>query len=148
MRTIATPSSLVGTRRELGHLFRSGTVRAIPDGHGRGSLLLGTGGRLSRLAAALCYLVAWRGKMVDAKAGRLKNILTPLAVKAVAADVYEAPSWYDQAPCIVLDYSRRSFVARKIRDEIREVSPGLFLGLVFWRRWHVLDFALDFSRRR
>ncbi|MEN3361170.1 MAG: hypothetical protein V7637_5152 [Mycobacteriales bacterium] len=136
------------TRRELGALFRSGTAGDIPDGRGRGSVLLGTGGRLGQLVAALCYLLVWRGKVVDAKAGRLKNILTPAAVKAIEAAVYEAPSWYDGEPCIVLDYSRTSFVARKIRDEIREVRPGLFVGLVFWRRWHVLDFALDFTRRR
>jgi hypothetical protein len=149
MHTVETGSSLVrGTRRELGTLFRSGTVPAIPDGRGRGWVLLGTGGLLSRCAAVLAYIVAWRGKVVDAKAGRLKNLVTPLAIQAVEADVYPATSWFDGQPCIVLDYSRRSFVARKIRDEIREVAPGVFLGLVFWGRRHILDFALDFNRRR
>lgn len=149
MHTITTPSSLVRlTRRELGKLFRSGTVPAIPDGRGRGWVLLGTGGRLSRWVAVLAYLFAWRGKVVDARAGRLKNIVTPFAVRAVEAEVYQAPSWYDGEPCIVLDYSRRSFVARRVRDEIREVAPGVFLGLVFWGRRHILDFALDFTRRR
>jgi hypothetical protein len=32
----------------------------------------------------------------------------------------------------VLDYSQTSIVAQWIRDEIREVSPGLYLGLVYW----------------
>jgi hypothetical protein len=149
MQTITTSSSLVRrTRRELGELFRSGTVPAVPDGRGRGWVLLGTGGRLSRWVAVLAYVFAWRGKAVDAKAGRLKNIVTPLAVRAVAAEVYQAPSWYDGEPCIVLDYSRTSFVARRVRDEIREVAPGVFLGLVFLGRRHILDFALDFTRRR
>jgi len=149
MQTITTSSSLVRrTRRELGELFRSGTVPAVPDGRGRGWVLLGTGGRLSRWVAVLAYVFAWRGKVVDAKAGRLKNIVTPFAVRAVEAEVYQAPSWYDGQPCIVLDYSRTSFVARRVRDEIREVAPGVFLGLVFWGRRHILDFALDFTRRR
>jgi len=149
MQTITTSSSLVRrTRRELGELFRSGTVPAVPDGRGRGWVLLGTGGRLSRWVAVLACVSAWRGKVVDAKAGRLKNIVTPFAVRAVEAEVYQAPSWYDGQPCIVLDYSRTSFVARKVRDEIREVAPGVFLGLVFWGRRHILDFALDFTRRR
>jgi len=149
MQTITTSSSLVRrTRRELGELFRSGTVPAVPDGRGRGWVLLGTGGRLSRWVAVLAYIFAWRGKVVDAKAGRLKNIVTPLAVRAIAAEVYQAPSWYDGEPCIVLDYSRTSFVARRVRDEIREVAPGVFLGLVFLGRRHILDFALDFTRRR
>jgi hypothetical protein len=149
MFTVETGSSLVDRkRRELGKLFRSGTVPAIPDGHGRGWVLLGTGGLVSRWAAVLAYLLAWRGKVVDARAGRLKNLITPLAVQAIEADVYPAESWYDGQPCIVLDYSRRSFVARMIRDEIREVAPGVFLGLVFWGRRHLLDFALDFTKRR
>ena len=57
-----------------------------------------------------------------------------------------ADSWYDGAPCIVLDYSKTSFAARRIRDEIREIAPGVFLGIVFWGRRHVLDFSLDFTR--
>ena len=135
-------------RSQLGQLFRSAKVGAIPDGRGRGVVLLGTGGLLGRLFARGSYLLLWRGKVVDARAGRLKNLISPLAIPAISAEVYRDRSWYDAKPCIVLDYSTRSFVARKVRDEIREVSPGLFLGLVFLGRRHVLDFALDFSERR
>ena len=85
---------------------------------------------------------------MNAREARLKNILTPLRIKAIEAAVYKQDSWYDGEPCIVLDYSKTSFAARKIRDEIREIAPGVFLGLVFWGRRHVLDFALDFRRRR
>jgi len=46
----------------------------------------------------------------------------------------------------VLDYSKTSLVARQIRDEIREVAPGVFLGVVFWGHHHVVDFALDFTQ--
>jgi hypothetical protein len=146
----AQQSTVVGelvksTRSQLATWFRAGTVGAVPHGRGRGTVLLGTGGLLARCAAAAGYAVAWRGKVVDVRAGRLKNLLTPLAVPAVAAAVYPAPSWYDGNPCIVLDYSRTSRVARLIRDEIREVAPGVFLGLVFLGRRHVLDFALDFT---
>ena len=145
-RTAGTPPLVRTRRRELGRLFRSGTMGAIPDGRGAGTVLLGTGGVLSRIAAALTHAFAWRGKIVDARAGRLKNILTPLAIPAIEADVYKGASWYDGEPCIVLDYSTRSFVAQKVRDEIREVAPGVFLGLVFLGRRHILDFALDFTR--
>jgi len=57
-------------------------------------------------------------------------------------------SWYDGKPCIVLDYSKTSIVAHLVRDEIREIAPGVYLGLVFLGRLHVLDFALDFNRRQ
>jgi hypothetical protein len=46
----------------------------------------------------------------------------------------------------VLDYSKTSLVARQVRDEIREIAPGVFLGLVFLGHRHVLDFTLDFTR--
>ena len=147
--TAADPSALVDeTTDGLGKLFGAGTAGAIPDGRGKGTVLLGTGGRAARVAAALCYALAWRGKVVNARQGRLRNILTPLGIQAIEAAVYKQDSWYDGETCIVLDYSKTSFVARKIRDEIREIAPGVFLGLVFWGRRHVLDFALDFRQRR
>lgn len=149
MHTISTasPGTLVPARRgELARLFGAGRAGDIPDGHGRGTVLLGAGGLVSRLAARLSYDLAWRGKIVDARRARLKNLLTPLSIPAIEALVYKQDSWYDGHPCIVLDYSNTSLVARQIRDEIREIAPGVFLGLVFWGRHHVLDFALDFTQ--
>lgn len=142
---IQTSSLASLTRRELVTLFESGAVGAIPHGRGRGAVLLGTGGLLGRLFAALAYALLWRGKVVDRRAGRLKNLLGPSAFPAIAAAVYVGPSWHDGRPCIVLDYARASWVARTIRDEIREIDPGVFVGLVFLGRTHVLDFSLDFS---
>jgi shikimate 5-dehydrogenase len=147
--TTPDPSSLVDeTTDGLGELFGAGTAGAIPDGRGKGTVLLGTGGRAARVAAALCYALAWRGKVVNARQGRLRNILTPLGIQAIEAAVYKQDSWYDGETCIVLDYSKTSLLARMIRDEIREIAPGVFLGLVFWGRRHVLDFALDFRQRQ
>jgi hypothetical protein len=147
--SLTNPPSLVGeTAGELAEMFGAGEVGAIPNGRGRGTVLIGTGGALARLAAALSYALAWRGKVVNAREGRLKNLITPLAIPAIAAAVYKQDSWHDGQPCIVLDYSKTSFVAQKIRDEIREIAPGVYLGLVFWGRRHVLDFCLDFRRQR
>ena len=138
-------SALVELRRsELGDLFRGGSAK-IPDGHGRGTVLLGTGGWLARLVAVLTYAVAWRGKLFEARAGRLVNLVTPLHVRAVAAQVYEGASWYDGDTCVVIDYTRSSWVARRLRDEIREVAPGVFLGMVFVGSRQVTSFALDFT---
>ena len=46
--------------------------------------------------------------------------------------MYIAPSWFDGQPAIILDYSKTSLIAHKVRDEIREVSPGTFLGIVYY----------------
>jgi hypothetical protein len=143
---VSDPSSLVGaTMGQLGELFGAASAGTIPDGHGRGTVLLGTGGPLAQLAAAVSYALLWRGKVVNARKGRLKNLMSALSIQAIAAAVYQQDSWYDGKPCIVLDYSKTSLVAHLVRDEIREIAPGVYLGLVFLGRRHVLDFALDFS---
>ena len=36
-------------------------------------------------------------------------------------------------------------VAHWIRDEIRLVAPGLYLGIVFWDQHKILNFALHFA---
>jgi hypothetical protein len=59
------------------------------------------------------------------------------------------PSVIDGAPCIVLDYARPENppVIRSLRDELREVSPGLFMGPALLRLLGkprlVLFFACD-----
>ena len=53
-----------------------------------------------------------------------------------------------RAETIVIDYSSTSLLARKVRDEIREVEPGVYLGLVWWGKRRLLDFALVRNTRR
>jgi hypothetical protein len=53
----------------------------------------------------------------------------------------------DGRPCIVIDYSKTSLIACLIRDEIREVAPGLYLGVVFLGRMKILNFALSSPTR-
>ena len=145
---VTGPEVLVRLKRsELSALFHDGSS-SVPDGHGRGTLLVGSAGWVARATARLVYLLVWRGKLVDARAGRLENLITPLAIPAVAAQVYEDRSWYDGEVCVVLDYSKTSMMARWVRDEIREVGPGVFVGLVFVGQRLVLHFSLDFTGHR
>ena len=51
----------------------------------------------------------------------------------IRAQVFQDQSWLDGAPALVLDYSRTSRVYAQYRDEIRQVAPGLFLGLMYAR---------------
>ena len=49
--------------------------------------------------------------------------------------------------CIVLDYSETSLLlAHWIRDEIRAVGPGVYLGKVYWSKKRLIDFALEFPK--
>src|SRR5260370_12767727 len=110
--SLTDPPSLIGdTADELEKLFSSGVAGAIPNGHGKGTVLIGTGGPLARLAAALSYVLAWRGKVVNAREGRLKNLLTPLAIQAVESAVYKRDSWGDREPRLPLHHSITPLVA-------------------------------------
>ena len=100
---------------------------------------------VSGTAAKVAHLVAWQGKVFDREKGELKNKIGPLGLKAIRAQVYKEPSWFDGKETIVLDYSDTSLVAQWVRDEIREVAPHLYLGLVFWERDKILHFSLQFG---
>ncbi len=132
----------------LDELFRASPAGQIPSAHGKGTIIVAPGTRLAR-PGARALGVFWRGKVF--RPGELQNEILPFGFDAVAARVYKGPSWFDDSECIVLDYSQTSRVASWIRDEIREVSPTLYLGMVWGvgrafggRRRLFLKFALDF----
>jgi hypothetical protein len=80
----------------------------------------------------------------DASKGTLKNKILAFGLEAIIAKVYKAPSWLDGKECIVLDYSETSIVASRIRDEIRLIDPGFYLGKVYWGKDRLIDFCLRF----
>lgn len=143
-----TVEAMLGmSRQQLDDLFRQHEAGDIPKGEGRGTVLIRWGRFISTLISKIVHRLAWQGKVFDPERGELRNEVSPLRRKLIRAKVYKAPSWLDQKECIVLDYSQTSFIARKIRDEIREVSPGVFLGIVFWGRAKLINFAVAFPQR-
>ena len=66
------------------------------------------------------------------------------STKAIVARVYKGASWLDGKDCIVLDYSETSIVAHYVRDEIRLIGPGFYLGKVYWEKDRLIDFCLQF----
>jgi hypothetical protein len=130
---------------ELDHLFMTSRAGPTPAGEGRGTVLFNPGGPLEDVAAKLAHHLFWQGKVFDPARGELRNEILPVSLRAIVAKVYRGPSWVDGEECIVLDYSETSLIAQRIRDEIREVAPGLYLGVVFWDRLKILNFSLNFQ---
>jgi hypothetical protein len=130
------------TNAELDRLFRASPAGVVPDGTMRGTVLALPGSPLAQPVAALTYAFLWQGKVVDRRRGVLKNRITPVRVRSIKALVSPDPSWVDARPCVVLDYSRTSTVARLVRDELRLVGPHLYLGVVWLSRRRVLWFTL------
>jgi hypothetical protein len=132
------------SQAELDAIFSSLEAGPIPDGEGDGTAIIAPGTVFTREIASFVNHFAWQGKVFDAKAGLLKNRILPFGLNAIVARVYKQASWLDEKECIVLDYSETSMVAHWIRDEIRLLSPGLYLGIVYWDKARLIDFALRF----
>ena len=130
---------------QVDELFRTGEVGQIPDGEADGTAIFLPGSPAEPLLEGLVQSLAWQGKVVNARGRELKNRILPLGVRAISADVYTGRSWFDGADCIVLDYSKRSLLARFVRDEIRRVAPGLYLGLVYFGKKRLIYFTLQFT---
>lgn len=132
------------SQAELDRLFTDSPVGNIPDGQAEGTAIVAPGTTYSANIARFVNHFAWQGKVFDAKKGVLKNKILPFGLNAILAKVYKGPSWLDGKECIVLDYSDTSIIAQWIRDEIREIEPGLYLGKVYWDKSRLIDFALKF----
>lgn len=134
------------SQAELDTVYRNSEAGSIPVGVTQGTAVFFPGTFFGKIARPLVRLLFWQGKVFNAEQGNLLNRIFPFGFRAIRANVYKDASWLDGKQTIVLDYSKTSFVARKIRDEIREVAPGLYLGKVFWGRKRLLDFILTAPR--
>jgi len=134
------------SREELDEIYRNARPGDIPSGDTQGTAIL-AGSIFSKMVALLARTLFWQGKVFDlfcprGDAGILVNKISPFSLTFIVAKVYRDTSWLDGRDTIVIDYSKTSFVAKVIRDEIREVEPGVYLGKVWWGKKRILDFAL------
>ncbi len=133
------------SQQQLDEVFTSSPPGPIPNGEARGTAIIAPGTTYSADIAQAINVFAWQGKVFDAAHGTLVNRILPFGINAIVAQVYVAPSWFDKKDCIVLDYSKTLTLAHWIRDEIREIAPSLYLGIVYWGNSRLINFSLDFS---
>lgn len=134
------------SREELDEVYNNAEAGAIPSGDTHGTAIL-AGSIFSKIVAAFARLFAWQGKVFDlfgpdGESGILINKISSFSLTFIIAKVYRDKSWLDGKETIVIDYSSTSFFAKVIRDEIREIEPGVYLGKVWWGKQRILDFAL------
>ncbi len=138
------------TPAELDQLFTSGAPAPIPSGNAAGEVVLWKGSFMDHVIARLAHDLAWQGKIFtpnpEGGGATLINKLGPTGVHGIVARVYNTTSWFDGKNVIILDYSKTSLLAQKIRDEIRLVDPAthLYLGKVWWGTRLLIGFALEF----
>jgi len=132
------------TQAQLDDLFKASAAGAIPNGEAKGTAIIAPGTVFSPEIAEIISVFAWQGKTFDGKRGVLTNRISVFGLNAIVAEVYKDASWLDGKECIVLDYSKTSLVAKWIRDEIRQIGPGIYLGKVYWDKARLIDFCLEF----
>lgn len=132
---------------DLDALFRASPAGAIPEGEATGTAIAFPGTWRARLFAGFARWFLWQGKIFDPAGRCLRNRVTAFSLTAIKAEVYTGKSWFDGEDCIVIDYAKTSLVARFVRDEIRLVAPGLYLGQVYLgqNRKPALKFSVSFQ---
>lgn len=124
------------SKDELDELFSKSPSGDIPVGDTDGTAIVASGTKYSSAIAKFVRHFAWQWKVFkpdknDPTCSTLRNKLTMLGFGAIVAQVYKDMSLDDGKECIDLDYSDTSTVAGWIRDELRQVQPGLYLGKVY-----------------
>ncbi len=115
---------------EIDAIYRQGAAVAIPPGRVRGTALLAPGTWRARPLSRGARLL-WQGKVIEPDQATAVNRF--LGMRIIRGQLYQGPSWLDGAPALILDYEQTSRIYARNRDEIRQVAPGLFLGLMYDR---------------
>lgn len=142
--TITTADMTKMSQAELDDLYEKSPMGALPDGDSQGTAMVIPGSLVSKVLMPLIRVLAWKGKVFHRDQEYLFNKVSPFGIQLVKAQIYKGDSWIDGGEAIILDYSKTSFVAHKIRDEIREVAPSLYLGQAYWGKTRLLNFILEF----
>ena len=139
-----TDQLLAMSGKELDDLFGNSPAGDLPNGEAQGTAIIAPGTKFSHEIASLINIFTWQGKTFDAAHGTLTNRILAFGLNAIVAQVYKGDSWFDGKECIVLDYSKTSLLAKHIRDEIRQIGHGFYLGIVYWDKSRTIHFSLHF----
>jgi hypothetical protein len=138
-----TLDQLLGmTPAQIEGIYRQGAAVAIPPGRVRGTALLAPGTRRARIVSRGARLL-WQGKVFEE--GEQTAVNRFFGMRVIRGQLYEGPSWLDGGPSLVLDYSQTSRIYADNRDEIRQVAPGLFLGLMYNRTTSPPELSMYFA---
>lgn len=127
---------------DLHALYRAAPAASVPSGFVPGRAIKNPGSRTT-VANARATRLIWQGKIFRDDGTMINRFFG--AGRAIPADVFVGESWVDGQPALIFDYSR-SKLWPTVRDEVREVSPGLYLGIMYKGGEQKMFFALDARR--
>jgi hypothetical protein len=133
------------SKEELDELFAKGSSGNLPEGEGTGTALLCPGTIWGRLFAWITRWFVWQGDVFRPAEGYVRSRLSPFGFQAQSGNLFKDKSRLEDKESIVMDYRRGLPLPGGWRDEIREVAPGLFLGLMIFGQKRGPRFALSFQ---
>jgi hypothetical protein len=115
---------------QLEELYRNGKVFEPTDGYLKGKAFPKPDKFGHKLRSETIGLV-WKGKNIYTKEALMLNQVGKKQM--VAASIANEESWLDGKPSVIFDYASGPKWAQKARDEVREIAPGLYLGIMYFR---------------
>jgi hypothetical protein len=127
---------------ELDQLYRNSPAAPVPSGRVRGRAL-SRPGTAHAVARSRTSRLVWQGKVFHPEESMAVNRF--FGIRMIRGRLYYAPSWVDGRTSLILDYQDTSHIYGNYRDEIRQVAPGLYLGLMHARTSPQPTFKLYFA---
>lgn len=115
---------------QLEELYRNGKVFEPSDGYLKGKAFPKPDKLGHQLRSEAIGLV-WKGKNIYTKEAIMLNQVGKK--QKVAASISKEESWLDGKPSVIFDYASGPKWAQNARDEVREIAPGLYLGIMYFR---------------
>jgi hypothetical protein len=106
-------------------------MTAAPTGSVKGWAIIKPG-RLTTVPRTHLTRLLWQGKEFTCDGNTMIN--HAFGTTMVKADVFQGHSWFDNQPTLVFDYCCTSKLFTDVRDEVREICPGVYLGLTHIRK--------------
>jgi len=140
-----TPEQLLRMcESDLMSLYKCSGPAPVPKTYTPGLVIFKPGSCITVPTARALECTAWQGKYFPCE-GTMVN--RQFGMPTVKATIYAGQSWLDGRPSTVFDYADTSLVCKRYRDEVREVSPGVYLGIMHRRgkdgpkiaTWFALD---------
>ena len=132
-------------QQELDELYLAASAGPTPKGVSDGRAMFYPDCPCDEALSKVAKIV-WQGKIFQPGENRVINRI--LGGEWAEAKLERGPSLLDGKESIIIDYGDGSLLLSPIRDEIREVEPGLYLGRAYVRtplgNIMATNFALDF----
>jgi hypothetical protein len=116
-------------RSQIEAMYAGAEPGAQPVGFARGEFLFLTETSLPRLKKGLIGAI-WKGKHFSEDGGFINQFA---GFRAVRSQVATGPSHIDGRPSLILEYPEKTPYFGNMRDEVREVAPGVYLSMLFDR---------------